>query len=154
MRSDYLKAEEIIENLGMKPQEEGGLVRENHYPFSGPGRAASGQAYYYFRPNVSTQFHTLDCDEYWVYHAGRDLEVWIIDPQGRKRILRFGSSKEAVLTVYLPKGVAFAAKPVGVAETGTLISAITVPRFSNDGIHLLEPEEVIRMCPEAKAFFE
>ena len=154
MQSDYLKAEALAKRLGMSPQEEGGLVKENHYPHTGLGRAASGQAYYYFKPNVPTQFHTLDCDEYWVYHAGRDLDVWIIDPKGRKEVLRFGISEGAALTVFFPKGVAFAAKPVGTAETGTLISAITVPRFSDDGIHLLEPEEVIRLCPEAKAFFE
>ena len=154
MKRDYLEAEKLAENLHMSLQEEGGLVRENHYPVPGPGRASSGQSYYYFRPNVPTQFHTLDCDEYWVYHAGRDLEAWIIDPEGNLDVRRFGASEGAELCVYLKQGVAFAAKPIGTADTGTLISAITVPRFSDAGLHLVSKEDILRLCPAARAFYD
>ena len=144
----------LAERLGMSPQEEGGLVKENHYPSEGSGRPASGQAYYYFKPDVPTAFHTLDCDEYWVYHAGDDLEVWIIDPEGRAEIRRFGTSEGAELCIYLKKGVAFAARPVNPDSTGTMISAITVPRFTYEGFNLLDREQVISLCPKAKAFFD
>ena len=154
MKRDYLEAEKLAENLHMSLQEEGGMVKENHYPFPGPGRASSGQSYYYFRPNVPTQFHTLDCDEYWIYHAGRDLEAWIIDPEGNLEVRRFGTSPGADLCIYLKQGVAFAAKPIGTDDTGTLISAVTVPRFSDAGLHLQSKEDILRLCPAAKAFFD
>ncbi|MBQ3374536.1 MAG: cupin domain-containing protein [Oscillospiraceae bacterium] len=153
MKTDAVDACKLAENLGMSPQEEGGLVKENHYPFEGPGRAGSGHAYYYFRPDVSTVFHTLDCDEYWVYHAGDDLEVWIIDPEGKLERRKFGTSDGAELCLYLKKGVAFAARPLEQVGKGTLISAITVPRFSYDGFHLLDQNQVIGLCPDAEAFF-
>ena len=60
-------AARFAESLGMLLQEEGGLVKENYYPYDGPGRAPSGHSYYYFRPDTPTLFHILDCDEYWAY---------------------------------------------------------------------------------------
>ena len=112
METNAVSAAQLAENLGMVPQEEGGLVKEDHYPFDGPGRAGSGHAYYYFRPSVATQFHTLDCDEYWLYHAGDDLDVWLLDPTGKVEVRRFGASTGAVMCIDLKTGVAFAAKPV------------------------------------------
>ena len=154
MKQEVMDAGKLAERLGMSPQEEGGMVKENHYPFAGPGRAESGQSYYYFKPNTPTTFHTLDCDEYWVYHAGANLEAWLIDPDGNLDIRQFGALDGAELCIYLKKGTAFAAKPVDPSSSGTLISAITVPRFSQQGFHLLDREQVTAMCPAAKAFFE
>ena len=153
MKRYYTEAERLAENLDMSQQEEGGLIRENHYPSDGPGRPMSGQCYYYIRPDTSTLFHRLDCDEYWVYHAGRDVEVWIIDPEGRLEKRRLGVSEGAELCLFFPRGVAFAARYTDSDSTGTLISAITVPRFSNDGLQLLDREEIVRLCADAKYFF-
>ena len=153
METNAVSAAQLALNLGMVPQEEGGLVKEDHYPFDGPGRAGSGHAYYYFKPDVATQFHTLDCDEYWLYHAGDDLDVWLLHPTGKVEIRKFGASKGAAMCLYLKTGVAFAAKPVRPDAAGTMISAITIPRFSPDGFHLLDRDEVLRSWPETKAFF-
>lgn len=147
-------AARFAESLGMLLQEEGGLVKENHYPYDGPGRAPSGHSYYYFRPDTPTLFHILDCDEYWAYHAGGDLEVWSVDPDGNLEIRKLGTSEGTEPCLYFRKGVAFAAKPCGPKREGTLTSLITVPRFSGSGLKLLEPEEVIRLCPAVRAFFE
>ncbi len=154
MKQEVMDAGKLAERLGMSPQEEGGMVKENHYPFAGPGRAESGQSYYYFKPNTPTVFHTLDCDEYWVYHAGANLEVWLIDPDGNLDIREFGALDGAELCIYLKKGPAFAAKQIDPSSCGTLISAITVPRFCQSGFNLLDREQVTAMCPAAKAFYE
>ena len=154
MKHEVPDVRKLAESLGMTLQEEGGMIKENHYPHKGPGRAGSGQSYYYFRPGVPTTFHTLDCDEYWVYHAGSTLEAWLIDPDGKLEIRNFGATDGADLCIYLKKGVAFAARPADPNSSGTLISAITVPRFSQEGFKLLEREQVIALCPDAKAFFE
>ncbi len=154
MNNSTIDARKLAENLGMSPQEEGGLVREDHYPYDGPGRAGSGHAYYFFKADTPTVFHTLDCDEYWVFHAGADIEAWLVYPDGRLEVRKFGASEGAALCIYLKKGVAFAAKPLDPASKGTLISAITVPRFSEEGFHLMDQDEVISLCPEAKAYFE
>ena len=154
MKQDVMDAAKLAERLGMSPQEEGGLLKENHYPSAGPERAASGQSYYYFKPDVSTVFHTLDCDEYWVYHAGANLEVWLIDPDGNLEVRQFGALDGAELCIYVKKGTAFAAKPVDPSSGGTLITAITVPRFDQQGFQLLDRKQIITLCPAAKAFFE
>lgn len=97
---------------------------------------------------------TLDCDEYWVYHAGRDLKVWIITPEGNLDIRSLGASESAELCVYLKQGVTFAARHSGTGDTGTLISAITVPRFSEAGLHLMPKDVILRRCPAARAFYD
>ena len=59
-----------------------------------------------------------------------------------------------MLSLFFREGVAFAARPVRPDATGTMISAVTIPRFSPDGFHLLDQEEILRQWPQTKAFFE
>lgn len=146
-------AETIAERMSMSPQEEGGMVLENHYPSKTSGRAQSGQSYYYVAPNVATAFHRLDCDEYWTYHAGSELEVWIIDEEGNLTRELLGISEASKPCIYFQKGCVFASKHLASAETGTLMSCITVPRFSQEGLCILSKTEVIDLCQDAGDFF-
>ncbi len=77
----------------------------------------------------------------------------MLHPSGQVEVQRFGTSKGAVLSLYFREGVAFAARPVRPDATGTMISAITIPRFSPDGFHLLDREQILRQWPETKAFY-
>lgn len=38
----------------------------------------SGSIYYFVAPGEITEFHRIDCDEYWCYNAGSPLEVWSV----------------------------------------------------------------------------
>lgn len=148
-----MKAEKLIEKLNMMPQEEGGMVMPTNCETEGAERAPSVHAYYYFKPHTPTLFHTIDCDEYWIYNAGSDLEVWSISKDGQLKVQKLGASEEAELCLFFEKGVAMASRPAGMNDEGTLVSLVTVPSYSQDGLCLLSEEEVIRMCPEAEKFF-
>ena len=39
-------------------------------------RPAHGVIYYELGQGEASQFHTLDADEYWFFHAGSTLELW------------------------------------------------------------------------------
>lgn len=151
--SKNISALKIAENLGMVPQEEGGLVMENHYPNERPERAQSGQAYYFFKPNVPTEFHSIDCDEYWIFNAGDDLEVWTIDDKGNSTVRMLGMTEGAELCLYFKKGVIFAGKPTVKDSEGTMTTVITVPRYSNDGLRIFSKKEILKLCPAAESFF-
>ncbi len=126
----------------------------NNYEQEGEERAASGIAYYYFKPHTPTLFHIIDCDEYWVYQAGSDLEVWDISPEGELKVKKLGLSEDAEPSLFFKQGSAFASRPASMSDEGTFTSVITVPRYSEDGIRTLTEEEVLELCPDAKAFFK
>lgn len=152
--------QEILRKYGMKPHEENGSYAECHYPYEGSGRAASGSSYFYVPAGEKTHFHRIDCDEYWCYHGGTGLEVWIIDPDGQLTVKKFGLAPDAEPMLYFPKGVIFGSRSLDVdadfsvkAPDGTFFCCITVPRFSYEGFELVEKDEVVRICPEAEKFW-
>lgn len=148
-----MRIPELLKKYGMKPHEENGSYSECHYPYDGPGRAPSGSSRFYIGPGENTRFHQIDCDEYWCWHAGSSLEVWVIDGTGRLEIRKFGIGPDAEPTLYFPKGVIFGSRNRDRDGEGTFFSCITVPRFSYQGFRLTEKAEVIGLCPEAAAFW-
>lgn len=154
MDKKIIGVDKLLEKYGMSPQEEGGLVVSKDYEHEGEGRAASGHAHYYFMPHTPTSFHIINCDEYWIYHAGNDLETWTISPNGELKIQKLGISDDAELSVFFKKGSAFASRPASESDEGTFVSLVTVPRYSDEGLRLLSEEEVIELCPDAKEFFK
>lgn len=143
----------MIEKYNMKPHEENGAYAECHYPHEGTERAASGSSCFYTGPGEKTLFHRIDCDEYWCFHAGSDLEVWMIDPDGTLTIKTFGLGKDADPVIYFPKGMIFGSRNLDLQGEGTFFSCITVPRFDYQGFEILEEEEVLKICPSANVFF-
>ena len=81
------------------------------------------------------------------------LEVWTIAPDGALAVRRLGVNEDCEPLLYLKKGILFASRCAD-AEEGTFLSCITVPRFSYAGFEMFAPEDVLRLCPGAKAFFE
>lgn len=147
------RIQELIRKYGMQPHEENGCYAEQHFPYAGDGRAPSGSSYFYVPAGESTQFHRIDCDEYWCYHGGDCLEVWIIDPTGHLEVKKLGLGEDAEPMLYFPQGSIFGSRNLSMAGEGTFFTCITVPRFSYEGFELVDQEEVIRLCPETKAFW-
>lgn len=148
-----MRAEALVKLYRMIPHEENGFYLERHYESKEAGRPASGGIYYYLGPEEISQFHVIDCDEYWVYVAGSPLEVWQITPEGevKKQLLGAGLGLEPM--VHIPAGNIFAARHLPTAEDGTFVTCITVPRFQYEGWRLVEEKEILEKYPQAEEFF-
>lgn len=148
-----MKASEAIKYYDMIPHEENGLFVVRDYVDNENTRPASGSIYYYLAPNEISLFHVVDCDEYWIHIEGEPLEMWIISKEGKlsKPILGLGENREPL--IFVKAGEMFAAKHFGNPQDGTFVSCITVPRFTYDGWRLVDKEEVLAKCPDAKDFF-
>lgn len=148
-----MKAEDLVKQYRMIPHEENGFYLERHYEAKEKGRPASGSIYYYIGAKEVSQFHVIDCDEYWSYNAGEPVEIWQITPEGKlyKNLLGIGLGLEPL--VHIPAGNMFAAKHFENAVDGTFVTCITVPRFKYEGWRLVPKKEVLETCPEAKAFY-
>lgn len=147
-------SEELAKRFGMNEHEENGLFVECHYKHVGEGRPASGCIYYYVGADEKTEFHRIDCDEYWSYNAGSTLEVWLIMPDGKMKISKCGITDDAEPTIYVPKGTIFAGRHAEGTNEGTFLTCITVPRFKYEGFELFSKDQILGQYPQLSAFFE
>jgi len=146
--------EMLIRRFSLQPHIENGAFVERHYENAEAGRAESGLIYYYVAPDELTQFHVIDCDEYWCYVAGSPLDIWLLDPDGTLSVQRLGIAEGCEPAVFVRRGVAFASRHTGAPEEGTFLSCVTVPRFSYEGFRMFDREEMIACCPQTAAFYE
>lgn len=149
-----MRAEQLIERYGMENHVENGLYIERHYVSKGSARPASGSIYYYVKPGERTQFHKIDCDEYWIFNAGATLELWVIGLDGKLEIKNCGIEEGAEPTIRLAAGEIFASRLQADASDGTFITCITVPRFTYDGFQMYEKEEITKTYPDTQKFWE
>lgn len=149
-----MKAEDLVKMYRMLPHEENGYYLERHPQEENVQRPSSGCIYYYLDKKDFSQFHVIDCGEYWIYSAGAPLEIWQITSQGeiKKQLLGLGLGLEPV--AYIPPGNIFGARHLAAAEEGTFVSCITVPRFQYAGWKLFSQEEILKQYPQAQAFYE
>lgn len=148
-----MTAEELKNRFSMEAHQENGAFAECHYENREPGRAASGSIYYYVAPGEVTAFHVIDCDEYWCYTAGANLELWQFDEAGVLTRHLLGIEGDAVPLVYLRKGTYFASRHPQPGTEGTFLTCITVPRFTYEGFRMLSEGEMTARFPLAKAFY-
>lgn len=147
-----MRADELIARYTMEKHPENGIFIEKHYVSEKPGRADSGSMLYYVSPGEITEFHRIDCDEYWCFNAGSPLEVWSIKDGAVHKML-CGITEGAEPVLYMKKGEIFASRLSENAEDGSFITCITVPRFSYDGFEMFSREQIIGMYPETEEFF-
>ena len=148
-----MTAEELKRHFGLTGHVENGAFLETHYPCAGNERPASGSICYYVGPKEITQFHYIDCDEYWCYVAGSPLELCMISPEGEISTSMLGIDEGCEPLIYFKKGVKFASRHPKKEHEGTFLICITVPRFSPDGFTLCSDEDIIKAHPELEAFF-
>ncbi len=149
-------AEELIARFGLAPHVEGGAFRELYregFDRSGP-RPAHGVIYYMLNDDEVSDFHVLDADEYWLWHAGPDIELWSFGEDGVLKVERMGMGEGAQPCVLMPAGATFGARPVKGASGAMLCSCVCVPEFMYEHYRILTKDEVIEKCPEAAEFFE
>jgi len=149
-----MKAEEIASRYHMVPHDENGQFVMRHYEDRSGGRPASGSIYYYVRPGERTDFHQIDCDEYWCFNAGATLEVWVVDVEGRVALRRCGTEEGAEPTLWFRAGEIFGSRLPPDAPDGTLLTCITVPRFAQEGCRLFSRAELTARYPALAGFWE
>lgn len=149
-----MKAEELMKRYAMDAHRENGKYLEVHYDYDGTGRAASGSIYYYVAPGEHTRFHKIDCDEYWIYNAGENLELWVIDLEGKLHIKHCGLTEDAQIVVRFAAGEIFASRLPASAKDGCFVTCITVPRFTYEGFQMFGENQMKKQFPETAAFWE
>ena len=156
MENKQISADILAKRFGMEPHVEGGSFVELDEPLpEGAPRAASGVIYYHLGAKEFSDFHVLDSDEYWLWHAGTPLEIWLVGEDGRPEIKRLGVDPESEPCVLLKAGVIFGARHIaGDCADGTLVSCVTVPRFSYASYRILPREEMLEKYPAVRPFFD
>ena len=148
-----MTAEELMKRFSLKEHVENGAFVDRHYENTAPGRAASGSIYYYVAADEVTEFHRIDCDEYWCYNAGTDIEIWQVDENGHITVSSLGTGEGSEPLVYLRSGVIFASKHAHNFGEGTFLTCITVPRFTYEGFELISKADMLAAFPGIEAFY-
>ena len=117
-----IRAEEVIERLGLVAHPEGGFYAETFraeaLPMGLPGRgerSASTAIYFLLRVQDFSALHVVLSDEVWHHYCGDALELHCFDRAGRRRLVRLGAS------------LAEGERPQHVVEHGELQAARVVP---------------------------
>lgn len=148
-------AKELIQRFNLTSHVEGGAFRELFREGQDLSeRPAHGVIYYLLDEGDVSDFHVLDADEYWLYHAGSDIEIWWIDVAGQLHIERIGMGDGAQPCALMKGGTIFGARPVDGAKGAALFSCVTVPQFTYEKYRILPKEEVLALCPAAVDFYK
>jgi predicted cupin superfamily sugar epimerase len=149
-------AREWIERLALTEHPEGGWYQEIYRSddqvlltatpktVSKP-RAAMTSIYFLLEAPEVSCLHRIDSDELWYWHAGDELRIEVIAPQGTRRTLRLGP--EASLQVAVEKGCWFGAE-LPSSQGWALVSCAVAPGFEFSGFELAERSSLLASYPE------
>jgi predicted cupin superfamily sugar epimerase len=149
-----------IERLGLQRHPEGGYYRETYRAadqiaaealpgrYSGPRHAATS-IYFLLTDREFSALHRLKSDEVWLFHAGSDLTVHVIDPDGTYRAHRVGLDLDrgAEPQAVVPAGCWFGStvdEPGGYALVGCTVA----PGFDFADFELARRAELTRAFPQ------
>lgn len=135
-RSGDLGANEIIRMLNMKPHPEGGHYVETYRSESDHSRAASTAIYFLLQADQVSDWHRVDADEHWLWHAGGPLMLTTSPPEGKGATPhKLGPDLRAgqVPQVTVPAQHWQTAETLG---AWTLVSCIVAPGFEFAGFEM------------------
>ena len=146
--------QEMRKRFNLQPCDEGGELCELYRDNPTEERPASGVIYYALCPEEYSEFHVIDCDEYWLYHIGSTIEVWMIDSKGKIQIEKLGIEKGSQPCLLIKAGTIFGARIIGNEKKSTLISCVTVPQFLEENFKLFTKDEMLNKHPELEEFYK
>ena len=149
-----MKANDLCKNYPMQEHVEHGRFFSINPAPEKDTRPASGCIYYYYYPSSSSEFHSIDCDEYWVFNAGASLDLWLISREGALTVKRLGLNPGEDPAFCVKAGTVFAGRHPFKSEDGTFMTMITVPRYTDDGFKHYKKEDVLELCPAAVDFWK
>jgi hypothetical protein len=140
------EAQRLIEALSLAPHPEGGWYRETWRAEAKAGERAAGTAIYFLlEAGQTSQWHQVDADEIWLWHAGSTLELGVADEQaGSANRILLGPD---VLTGQVPQAriPAYHWQTARAANGWALVSCIVMPGFEFAGFSLATPETAARL---------
>ena len=124
------EAEDLIQQLGMRPHPEGGHYREvfrDNQP-GGRGRAHATGIYFILRAGELSRWHRIDATEVWHFYRGSPLALSIAPPRGPavKHILGIDIAKGERPQIVVPPNTWQSAQSLGAY---TLVGCTVAPGF-------------------------
>ncbi|MFA6845719.1 MAG: cupin domain-containing protein [Sphaerochaetaceae bacterium] len=124
-----LKAQDIIEKLGLLPLEgEGGYFRKIYTHRSG-AEILGGTIYYLITPASFSSLHWLPTDEVWYFLEGSPLNQLVLFPDGRNSMTILGFAKEGHTPVTIVPGGCWQGTKMGCKEGYALCATTMVPPY-------------------------
>jgi len=124
------EADELIQQLGMRPHPEGGHYREvyrDNQP-GGRGRAYSTGITFILRAGELSRWHRIDATEVWHFYRGSPLALSIAPPRGPavKHVLGIDIAKGERPQIVVPPNTWQSARSLGAY---TLVGCTVAPGF-------------------------
>lgn len=152
--------EQLIEKFALQKHPEGGYFSEVYRSdeiiskVALPGRYDSDRSigtsiYFLLTSNEKSNFHRLKSDEFWYFHSGTTIEVYIIHLDGKLEIKKMGMNifEGEVPSLLLPKGSWFGAKILEKSSYG-FVSCAVFPGFDFADFELANREELVKTFPQ------
>jgi predicted cupin superfamily sugar epimerase len=143
-----------IEKLGLHAHPEGGYFRETYRAdekitteglpdrFLGD-RSFSTAIYFLLTENNFSSFHRIQSDELWFFHAGSELKVQMITPNGNDRCLTIGP--DGPFQTVVPAQCWFGAE---VKKDYALVSCTVAPGFDFTDFELADRQTLLTQYPQ------
>lgn len=150
-----MNATDMIQKLALQAHEEGGYFKQVYKSDDlvtlpdGRVRALATSILFLLTPDSPSHFHRLKSDEIWYYHAGQDLTVHMIFPDGRYETVEIGCSNDAQLQFTVPKGVIFGSTIESQnADDFAVVSCMVSPAFEYEDFELFAREDLLQQYPQ------
>jgi predicted cupin superfamily sugar epimerase len=134
------QAAELITRLELIPHPEGGWYRETwRSTISIDGRSAGSSIFFLLESGQRSQWHQVDADEFWLWHAGHALELGIASADrtvGERTILGPDVTAGDMPQMLVPAGHW---QTTNAGSGWALVSCLVVPAFNFEGFKLATP---------------
>lgn len=146
-----MTAQDYIQKLELMPHPEGGYFKRL-FGDDESGKKNISTIFYMLNKQDISAFHRLhDMVEIWYHHAGKALNIYVIDPDGALHTHRLAPDGE--LQVVIQPEQWFAAEIPG-KEGFALVGCAVAPAFTFDNFELADKERLMQTYPQHKALIE
>ena len=134
-------AQDLIEQLDLKPHPEGGWFRETwRAPAAAGERPASTAILFLLASGERSHWHTVDADEIWIWQGGDPMTLHTAPTgQSAPTALTLGGAAGLELQSVVPRGQWQAAEPVAGNHGYALVTCVVAPGFDFSGFTLAAP---------------
>jgi predicted cupin superfamily sugar epimerase len=151
-----MNAKYFIEKLNMEPHVEGGYFKEAFISEQNisEGKKLWTSIYFLLQTGEVSNFHVLNSDEMWYYHAGSSLTIYMISPTGELTTKNLGLNFEKGETPQLlvPKGYIFGS---AMNEEGfSLVGCMVAPGFTYEDFKLFSRNELLTLYPQHESIIK
>lgn len=142
---------EYIEKLQLLPHPEGGYYKQI-FGNDSTGEKDISTIYYMLADDDISSFHRLhNVVEIWYYHAGEELTLYVIHPDGTLNTHTLAADKEMQLVIHPEEWFAAEIK----SKKGfTLVGCAVAPAFTFENFELADKEKLAKTYPQHRELIE